>query len=1118
MKIIHLADIHIRNTNSRHDEYREVFKKVYKKIEEYKDDEKCIVICGDIFDSKTNLSASSIELAKDFLITLSSFANLFVISGNHDHNQSTLNISNIQAICTKLKTKHRILYLDDTVPVRYKNVEFILTPMNSPMVTPIEEKEDGIVYISLHHGTLYNATTDDNLVFNNKKSLKASDFANMYHITCLGDIHKYQHMNKNKTVSYAGSLLQQNHSESINNHGMIIWDTEKLTSEFIEIENEYVFHTIIFDNKKQLDSDEKIKELENKKVRLRVKYTTKMREHVEDYIKKLQKMYTIDENTEMVLEEIVENKVENKEEFILDKSATEVYKMFLEKHEIAEEPEVTEKYTQLVNTLRKDTYKKMFELVELKFRNLFTYGEDNIIKFSEWNGLIMISGANGIGKSSLIDVILYSIYEKFSKGDGAEALNVKSKEGGTELKIKVNNVLYEIKREIRSKNKSSLMLYQNGENINENTKTQTEKKIREIFGEYEDMINTSVILQNGLNFIDTSDHDKKQYLSKILGLELYDDIYDTCSKESRVYSQRYLYGMKTKLETEYNFDYKKLIEEKKEEEEEYNDIIEELIEEEQDIIREETQLNEMVKKYKNINMKQLRIEDENNVKRITDLENSIDNDITEEKVEDLENQLVLKNKKLNTLTRTLKPLEKESNKPIEVLDTTIEDTKESILNLETSNNKLQKQIIKLLKKISEEEMDDYEDLIIEERKELKRALKNVDLYNKYKTQLEMLRDSNKMLLEHEFDECCKSCKKNKDIHEEMGYQREIIELEKKVNKYINSEENKNIYEERIEILEKIQKHKQEQTSNVQKLNVFKKELAEYERELEIKKNNDIVKAENKDIEHAIIELENNIIDITKTIKKWKSVIENNKKYNIEIEKLQLRKKELEEIFKNGEEIEDNINRFAELSKLKEETKEEIKETRDKHIKCKIEIDRLNNNKKQKEELEKEYNKLNKEYMIYQKILDIYNKGFREYVMKERINIVESGLNNITRYMVGFEIKILIDGKNIKIVKKVDDCELNIKSISGYQRFIINVGIRMILNRMNTMMSSNYIILDEGFSTVDTANQDKLNYILDKIKKEYKYGIIISHLDVIKGINAKQVNIIQQENGKSKIVE
>ena len=58
-KIIHLADIHIRN-NQRYEEYTEQLLKFIDKCKEicepYEEDEVRIVICGDIFHSKNNIS------------------------------------------------------------------------------------------------------------------------------------------------------------------------------------------------------------------------------------------------------------------------------------------------------------------------------------------------------------------------------------------------------------------------------------------------------------------------------------------------------------------------------------------------------------------------------------------------------------------------------------------------------------------------------------------------------------------------------------------------------------------------------------------------------------------------------------------------------------------------------------------------------------------------------------------------------------------------------------------------------------------------------------------------------------------------------------------------------
>ena len=81
--IYHLADIHIRNYD-RHDEYKLIFEKLYKKL---KNSEKgIIIIAGDILHQKTHLTAESFKYLWDFFDKLTDIMPTIVIPGNHDGN------------------------------------------------------------------------------------------------------------------------------------------------------------------------------------------------------------------------------------------------------------------------------------------------------------------------------------------------------------------------------------------------------------------------------------------------------------------------------------------------------------------------------------------------------------------------------------------------------------------------------------------------------------------------------------------------------------------------------------------------------------------------------------------------------------------------------------------------------------------------------------------------------------------------------------------------------------------------------------------------------------------------------------------------------------------------
>jgi len=64
--IIHLADIHIRRTNERLEEYIQVFTNLEKDLNkrDLDNSNSLIVICGDIFHDKELLSPISVELCK----------------------------------------------------------------------------------------------------------------------------------------------------------------------------------------------------------------------------------------------------------------------------------------------------------------------------------------------------------------------------------------------------------------------------------------------------------------------------------------------------------------------------------------------------------------------------------------------------------------------------------------------------------------------------------------------------------------------------------------------------------------------------------------------------------------------------------------------------------------------------------------------------------------------------------------------------------------------------------------------------------------------------------------------------------------------------------------------
>ena len=76
MRIAHAADIHIRNLKY-HYEYKEVFNQFYESLKEENVD--CIVLCGDIAHTKTQISPEFVKMSSDLFRTLADIAPTYII-------------------------------------------------------------------------------------------------------------------------------------------------------------------------------------------------------------------------------------------------------------------------------------------------------------------------------------------------------------------------------------------------------------------------------------------------------------------------------------------------------------------------------------------------------------------------------------------------------------------------------------------------------------------------------------------------------------------------------------------------------------------------------------------------------------------------------------------------------------------------------------------------------------------------------------------------------------------------------------------------------------------------------------------------------------------------------
>jgi len=86
-KIYHIADVHIRNVK-RHNEYRQVFEKMFEEIRKRGTEDSIIYLAGDIAHAKLELSPELVREISWLFTECSKHCETILITGNHDCNMN----------------------------------------------------------------------------------------------------------------------------------------------------------------------------------------------------------------------------------------------------------------------------------------------------------------------------------------------------------------------------------------------------------------------------------------------------------------------------------------------------------------------------------------------------------------------------------------------------------------------------------------------------------------------------------------------------------------------------------------------------------------------------------------------------------------------------------------------------------------------------------------------------------------------------------------------------------------------------------------------------------------------------------------------------------------------
>jgi len=427
--IAHLADIHIRKTPTRNEEYQQVFKKLITSLKKEKPDR--IVIVGDLVHDYLDLQGEQLIMAHNLLRDFAAIAPVRITRGNHDCRKKNLKrVDSIKAIVETVGDVD-VVYYDKTGLYVDENVTWAVWHHGEKNNNPWKKKEgkealkngeiNKRIYIDLFHDPITGCRSTTDFEMKSKSYYKISDFKGQY--SFFGDIHRMQYLDKDKKKAYCSSLIEQDITEGDGAfHGYLLWDVMKQTTAEIEIPNDYSHHNIKITP--YTDFDDLDFEIENPTKYMKVRFVwgtlpqTRTKENeraVDSYIKSEYKNVTVLHKNEFVEDDTVEVNENITLENVTDEAVQqEIFTEYLEKIGTDEQliKDIIALDEEILNEIDVPEDQNIeWDVIKFGGTNFMSY-EKLDIDWGKMDGIFQINGANTAGKTTIMKLISYLLFGK----------------------------------------------------------------------------------------------------------------------------------------------------------------------------------------------------------------------------------------------------------------------------------------------------------------------------------------------------------------------------------------------------------------------------------------------------------------------------------------------------------------------------------------------------------------------------------------------------------------------------------------------------------------------------------------------------------------------------------
>ena len=436
------------------------------------------------------------------------------------------------------------------------------------------------------------------------------------------------------------------------------------------------------------------------------------------------------------------------------------------------------------------------------------------------------------------------------------------------------------------------------------------------------------------------------------------------------------------------------------------------------------------------------------------------------------------------LTRQLAPI--DSTLDIDKLDAKKKDLTEQIEQNEgligTKENNIQileDKVAEISQSIDDKKLFgtiDIETAYTHLQREQKNLAEAKNTYDIYKLHLSSAEEKIKHLDKHEYDPNCKFCCDNAFVKDAMVAKDALPTLQDIVKQ---ATINCTGIQQSIDTMEGVEEQ-YNQFGELKKKYTQGKILVEK------------AQAELKGLETRAELLETQLDKVDEDIEKYyenEDTIETNKELEKQIKEKEILKVEVEKVIKQiSKDISSTNGSITQLQTFIDNIKDKMNDVKD----------------------------LEEKNRLYTYYLDAVKRDGVPYeLISKALPVIETEVNNILGQVVDFGVVMEVDGKNINAKIVYEDQEWALEMCSGMEKFISGLAIRVALINICGLPRPNFLVIDEGFGTLDSDNLSSLFGMMQYLKTQFDFIWVISHLDAMRDIVDGLIEI-KKEDGFSKI--